>query len=313
MDEPKRRFVVTGGRSPLGRRILEELRDLPTCEHVRGVEAKARGGDRKTEDLDFVPFAPDHRPFTEYLEKNRIDTVVHCGLVPDRMGLPGPVHEADVIGTMCLGAAIAHEGSSVRNWVIASSSAIYTVDSHSALLQTERSIHSIEHETLASSIAEAEEYARDVALRRPHLNVAILRLQHLVGRNTQSPLARLFAQDRIPVPIGFDPAIQLLHIDDAASAIVFATRSELAGLYNVASEGLIHWRDAIRVSGRQAISVPPASVAMLEPLLRRFQIPFVPADLLELLRFGHAVDTQKIRRAGWSPEYDQHRCLSSVD
>jgi UDP-glucose 4-epimerase len=312
-----RRIVVTGARSPLARHVISALRAIPTVDTVCGVENRkpAASSGRPAHDdafIKIVPFAPDHRPFVEYLEKESIDTVVQCGLVPDRVGLAMRSVDADVISTMCLGAAIGHEQVVVRNWVVASSSAAYPIGSHSPLLQRESQSHPLEDQPLASSIAEAEEYARDLAVRLPHVNVSILRLQQLIGPGVHGPLAALLACDPTPAPIGFDPAIQLLHLDDAASAIAYAAQAELAGLYNVASAGTIRWDAAVAVAGSTKFPVLPVRLALLEPLLKQLHVPFLPSELHDLMLFGHAVDTQKIERAGWKPQYDQHACLSSV-
>ena len=106
-----RRIVVTSAGSPLGLAMLAALRAMPGVEQVRGVTSTDKHARPIGEELEVVPYVPDHRPFAEYLEKESIDTVIQCGLVPDRSGL-GPVEsEADVIATMCLGAAIAQPGS----------------------------------------------------------------------------------------------------------------------------------------------------------------------------------------------------------
>ena len=312
-----RRIVVTGARSPLGRRVIVALRAIPTVEIVHGIEnrPKRSESDSKSharEDVEIVPFAPDHRPFVAYLEKESIDTVVQCDLVPGRIGLPTRSVAADVISTMCLGAAVGHEAVAVHNWVVVSSSAVYPIGSHSPLLQRETRSLPREDETLASSIAEAEDYARDLALRLPHTNVAILRLQRLVGPAVRDPLTSLLGCDPTPAPIGFDPAIQLLHVDDAASAIAYAVNAELAGLYNVVSLGTIRWSDAIAAIGSNRIPVLPMRPGLLEPLLDRLNVPFIPSELHDLMLFGHAVDTAKIERTGWKAQYDQAGCLSSI-
>jgi UDP-glucose 4-epimerase len=311
-----RRILVTGARSPLGRSVVDALRASPEVETVRAVESRParreRDEDDPVDDVEVVSFVPDHRPLADYLERERIEIVIQCGLVADRNGLASHAREADVIGTMCTGAAIGYEGSPVRSWVLASSSAVYPIDSRASLLQGERHELPREEETLAASIVEAEDYARDVAYRHPHVSVAILRLQQLVGPEVEGPLASLLARDPVPSPIGFDPTIQLLHLDDAAASLVFAALGELAGLYNVASAGLIHWEDALRAARRDPTSVLPVGVSLAEPLLERLGLPFVPADLLDLLRYGHVVDTRKIEQAGWKPRYDQPACLASL-
>lgn len=299
-----RRIVVTEGGSPLGRRVIAALRSHPDIEQVRGIESRPdRRSQPGEETIDLVSFVPDHRPLSEYLEKGQIDSVIHFSLESDQAG-------ADVIGTLCLAAAIGHAGSPVRSWAIASSSSIYPIDSHAPLLQRESQQLPREDETLAASIAEAEGYARDLALRMPHVNVAILRLQQLVGPGVRGPLATHLGRPRVPSLIGFDPAIQLLHLEDAASAMAFAAVRELAGVYNVASKGLLHWHDALRATGHSSLPFLPVGFATTEPLLEALGLPFVPVALLDLMRFGHALDTTKLEREGWRPEHDQRSCLS---
>lgn len=306
------RILVTAGRSPLGRRVLEILESSPDVEWVRGIEAHAAHGVEDPNELEILPFVPDHRRLAAYLVAERVDGVVQCGLVPDRSGVETKSRDADVIATMCLGAAIGSPGSPVRSWVLASSTAIYPIGSHSPLMQREHQPLPFEEGTLSATIAEAEEYARDLAHRLPHVNVAILRLQQLIGTGALGPLARLIARDPVPVPLGFDPPIQLLHVDDAASALDFAARSELAGIYNVASKGLLHWNDAVRATSRRLVPVLPMPLGLLDPVLDRLGLPYVPADLYDLMRFGHVVDTEKIEAAGWKAQYDQRDCLATL-
>ena len=218
-----------------------------------------------------------------------------------------------MISTMSLGAAVGQRGSPVRSWIVASSTALYPSSSYSPLLQKENETIVHQPETPAATIEEAEDYARDVAIRHPHTSVAILRLQHLIGPGVRSALARLLAQSPVPTPIGFDPTIQLLHIEDAAAALAFAARNALAGVYNVASSGLIHWRDAVRTAGRQPLPMLPVALAPLERLATAFGVPHLPAGLMDLLRHGHAVDTSKVERAGWRARWNQRSILAALD
>jgi UDP-glucose 4-epimerase len=144
------------------------------------------------------------------------------------------------------------------------------------------------------------------------VNVAILRLQELIGREVVGPLSTLLARPLVPRVVGFDPAVQFLHADDAVDAIAWAAEVELAGLYNVASEGLLRWSEAIREMGHFGLPVLPWSFSAVEPLLDGLGLPFVPRGLLDVLRFGHAVDTTKLARAGWSAEHDQIHSLVSL-
>lgn len=315
--EAMRRIAVVGGSTALGKRVVSVLQTRPGVQHVRAVETRplrARGAvrDDAMAEIDVVPFVPDPRPLGEYLAKERIDTVVHASLVPDRCGATAHAQEADVIAAMCLGAAIGAADSPVRSWIVVSSSTVYAIGSDTALLMDEHQPLRTESAGIAASIAEAEDYARETAHRLPHVNVALLRLQQLAGPGMGGPLARLLSRSPVPTPAGFDPGIQLLHVEDAVGALVHAVERELAGLYNVASAGLIRFGDAVEATGRSAFPVPPIGVAALEPMLARLDLPFIPAELVEILRYGHALDTTKLERTGWRPRFDQRACVAAV-
>lgn len=307
-----RRMVVLGGGTPLGRRVVASLRRNVEVDRAVGIEHHPFDDPAMNEDLEFLSWAPDHRPFAKYLLKEEIDTVIDCGLVADRGGDAMQPSGADVISAMYIGAAIADERSCVRSWVLASSSAFYPSQSYMPLLQREDHSVSSAATDRGASIAEAEEYARSLAKRLPHVNVAILRLQELAGRDCRGPLATLLARPLVPWIPGFDSAIQLLHVVDAVSALAWAAVVELAGLYNVSSASMLRWSEAVRATGHRGFPILPISVPPLEPLFERLEIPFVSSSMFDLLRYGQAIDIEKIACAGWSPKMDQLECLETL-
>lgn len=305
-----KKVMVTGASSPLGRRVLEQLRRMDQTDKIVGVEPAVTSG--HMEGIELLSFSADHRDLVGFLCTNQIDTVIHCGLAPDRSGSLTEPHEAKVIDTMRLGAAIASEDSPVRSWVVASSSAVYPVSSQAPLLHREDGQTDDEDDSPAASLLEAEEYVRDVAARCPHLNAAILRLQQLVGEGIRCPIASVLGQPILPSVIGFDANMQLLSIEDAVRALVFAAKVELAGIYNVASVGMLRMSEVARELDRPSLPVLPLEAGLLTPVARMAGFPHVPRGMLGLLRFGHAIDTSKLAAAGFEPEYDQAACLATL-
>lgn len=305
-------MVVLGGGTPLGRRVVAELRRNAEIDRAIGLERYPFEDPAMNEGLEFLSWAPDHRPFAEYLLKEEIDTVIDCGLVADRGGAEAQPSGADVISAMYVGAAISDERLSVRSWVLASSSAFYQSQSYMPLLQREE--HSITHTAndRATSIAEAEEYARSLAKRLPHVNVAIMRLQELAGPDCRGALATLLARPFVPRIPGYDPMVQFLHIDDAVGALSWAANVELAGLYNVSSASMVRWSEAIRATGHRSFPLIPISLPLIEGMLARFEIPFVHSSMFDLLRYGQAIDSEKLGHAGWSPKNDQFECVAAL-
>lgn len=309
---PPRRIAVTDAQLPIAAPIMDALRACSDVEFVGGVVTRKGARAPHARDLTAIPLSSDHREFVAYLRSHAIDTVVQCGLAPDRSGRQQACTEADVIGTMCTGAAVGHEDAGIRNWVALSTTAVYPIDSYASLMQRENASRAIDPASPQASIIEAEDYARDVALRNPQINVSILRLQQLVGGGLDGALSRVFAGESVPVPMGFDPPIQFLHTQDAAAAVSFVVLHELAGVFNAASEGQIRWAAAARtVDGREA-AVLPVGASALSPLLDRFGVPHLSDDVVALARFGQVVDTAKIERAGFRPKHDQRTCVEAI-
>ncbi len=307
-----RRIVVTDAQLPIAEPILRALRASSAVGFVGAVATRPSTHSPRGFDVETIPLSSDHRELVAYLRSREIDTVVQCGLAPDRTGRRSARTEADVIGTMCTGAALGHDGIGVRNWVVLSSTSIYPVDSHASLMQRESAARVPDPESLQASLFEAEDYARDVALRNPHINVSILRLQQLIGDGLGGALSHVFARAPVPLPIGFDPPIQFLHAEDAAAAVCFAALHELAGAFNVASEGQIRWSAAARAVDVSQLPVLPVGASAFAPLLERFGVPHLPDDVIDLARFGQVVDTAKITQAGFRPKHDQLTCVESI-
>ena len=282
-----RRILVTGASTPLGRRLVARLGGHDDVEAV-GVDAH-RG----------VP--------TTLLDT--ADTVIHAAMCPARSGTASR-DAADVIATQQL-AAIIGRVSPVRVVVGVSSTEVYPPGSAAPQWRSEGEALRPAAGSRAALILEAESYLRDVAQRQPHISVSILRLADLVGAGISSPLTSSWTRQVVPFVPGYDPAIQLLHVDDAVGAIEHAADRELAGTMNVAGEGVVTWRGTARLSGRlvmPAAIVPDGLAAMLTTL----RVPHVPASDLDLLRFGRCVDTAALRTSGFRPEHSTESCAREL-
>jgi UDP-glucose 4-epimerase len=110
--------------------------------------------------------------------------------------------------------------------------------------------------------------------------------------------------------IGHDPVLQFLHIEDAVAAVCFAAELELAGVYNVASRGLIRLNEFVEALDRASIWLPPFEMGPLTSIAARLGLPHIAEGMHDRLRFGHAIDTGKIEAAGFKPSADQLDCAA---
>ncbi len=305
-----RHVLVTGAMTPLGRGLVARLREDPEIEKVIGVEP--RSSSAWIDGAELVAFEPDDRELARFIDEQKIDSVVHCAMTPSRSGSAEMRGPADVISTMRLCAAVSNPRGPVRSLVLISSSEVFVADAHAPLFSAETDPVSLGDEEPAASLIEAEEYARDVAGSCAHLNVAILRFAEMVGGGMAGALSASVAGPLVPAPIGFDAPVQWLHGDDAIAAVLFAARTELAGVYNVASRDIVRWSDVLATVRHFAVPVLPFELGPLIPLLEAVGFPHVREGAGPQMRYGSALDTEKLARAGFRPRFDQRDCLAAL-
>ena len=155
-------------------------------------------------------------------------------------------------------------------------------------------------------ISELEEYFENFARRHPDLVCCMLRYQPEIGAELDSPLVRYLTLPVVPVQLGFDPRLQLLHADDATGALEAAVRNPVRGAVNVAPGGSISLSRILRLCGRPALPIPhPLFGPAMERLNRRLGAGGLLGDGVRLLRYGRGVDNARLREeVGFEPRYD---------
>jgi UDP-glucose 4-epimerase len=234
----------------------------------------------------------------------KVDTIVHTFLVVDPTTVTRKaMHEINVIGTMNLFAAASAPNSTVRNVVVKSSTAVYGCSAEDPTFFTETTQPSRPlRRPLERSLEQVEAYVGDFAEDNPHVTVSLLRFANVVGSEITTPLTRALARSVVPSMFGFDPRIQFVHEDDVIDAILFVLRNDLAGVYNVAGDGLLPWSEVASICGRRTLPLPPFVNGDLLAPLRRFAID-LPEEYLNLLRYGRGVDNRKLTSRGFRYRY----------
>ena len=97
---------------------------------------------------------------------------------------------------------------------------------------------------------------------------------------------------------GFDPRFQFVHEDDVIRAVLFVLDHDLAGVYNVAGDGLLPWSEVAAICGKRTVPLPPGGEVLLLPVLRRLGVD-IPPEVVDLLRYGRGVDNGRLKRAGF--------------
>jgi UDP-glucose 4-epimerase len=219
--------------------------------------------------------------------------------------------ELNVIGTMQLLAAC-QRATSVRRFVLKSTSAVYGASSRDPAVFTEKmQARAVPEGGFAKDSLEIEGYVRSFGRRRPDVDIAMLRFTNFIGPRIDSLLTHFFRMPVVPTALGYDARVQLLHEDDALAVLTRATTGEFVGTVNVGGNGTLLLSQVIRRLGRVQAPLPSPTLGVVGRLGRRFGAVDYSPEQMRFLNFGRVVDTTVLRtQFGYVPRYTTAAALA---
>jgi UDP-glucose 4-epimerase len=297
-----KRVLITGLATFWGGLVAKALEADPSVDVIIGLDA-----DEPTIELErteFVRTDENYSILSRIVQAASIDTIVHTFLVVDSTQMRyRRMHEINVIGTMNLFAAASTAGSTVRDVVVKSSSYVYGTSNQDPVWFTEETPRTFPARTAVErSLESVEGYVRDFAIDNPHVNVTLLRFSNVLGPDIETPISRALSLPVVPSIFGFDPRFQFVHEDDVVRSLLFVLEHELAGIYNVAGDGLLPWSEVAHLCGKSTWPLPPVGTSLAALPLETLGVQ-LPDELLGLLRYGRGIDNRRLKQAGFRYQY----------
>ena len=117
-------------------------------------------------------------------------------------------------------------------------------------------------------------------------------------------LSRYLAGPLVPIVLGRDARLQLLHEQDALGALERATMAGQAGTFNIGASGIIMMSQAIRRSGRVTVPVPQSALWAVDSLRKATRNSELNRDQIEYMSYGRVMDTTRMRsELGFEPKW----------
>ena len=305
------RIAITGGASYLGSRVLRRLVEARGADAVVAVDVAAppttlRGVRHRMVDLT-LPGA-DGR-LVEVLRDEDVDTVVHAAFFTTPRRDAAYSHELESIGTLHLAAAAAAAG--VRHLLLRSYTAVYGASGQNPNFLTEdRRLD--EHSRLAwvHDKVEAEDHAFSFSRRYPGLGVTVLRFATLLGPGVHTFYTRVFSKRVVPVVLGYDPLVQLLHPEDALAAVDAALAKGPCGVVNVVPRATISLLTALHLANKLTVAVPHVVAHLLADVWWGTGVGEAPGGFVDYARFPFVADGEKARlELGFEPVHASRDAL----
>jgi UDP-glucose 4-epimerase len=297
-----RRVLITGVGSHVGSLLAARLERDPDVEYVAGLDT--RRPKVPLEHTEYIDADIRDPQIGQLIPATGVDTIVHEQIVrqPGAGMSSRAMHDINVIGTLQLLAAC-ERVPTLSTIVVRGSAGIYGAEPHAPQFFKEEMARLFPLRTrFQRDVAEIENYFETYARRHPVVSCTMLRYQPAIGPGMRTQITRYLSQPVCPTYMGFDPRIQLVHIDDALEALVAAVRNPVGGAVNVAGPGTIGVTRMIRLAGRRALPIAAPLFGAVTSAGQRLGLDTQSEDFERLLRHGRGVDTTRLtEEVGYTP------------
>jgi UDP-glucose 4-epimerase len=299
--------VVTGISGNLGRTLAKLLH---TRERIIGIDRRPFPG--KPKDVEMHQLDLRKKKAEDVFRRNDVRAVIHMGIMHDPRMNEEEHHSFNVVGTTRLLEYCAKYG--VKKVVVLSSANVYGPSpDNSNFLTEDAPLMAASRFSEVRDLIEVDMLAHGFFWRHPDSQTVILRPVHIVGPNIKNAPSNYLRLKYPWVLAGFDPIVQLIHVEDAARAMIEALRPEARGVYNVVGPGEVPLSAIARELGRSAIPVPHLIARPLLELLFKYHLASFPPPELDHIQFLCAVDGSRwAKDVGWKPQYSMRETIRSV-
>jgi UDP-glucose 4-epimerase len=311
--------VVTGVAGSLGSRVAARLLAREDVERVVGIDLVPVAESDPRLDVRVIDLAARPGPHDLELERalDGAAAVLHLAWsMPDAKGVvAADVKAAAAANQRSLARVLdATDKAGIPAVVHISSATVYGAWPDNKIPLTEDArIRPNPEFTFAVSKAESERVLAEWADDHPSVTVCVLRPTVTVGADGR-PLYQALGVTRSPRLGDEGRPVQYLHVDDLAGAVVLAWERRLQGVFNVAPDGGIPEEQARALAGGVAkVSVPDRLAARLASLGWRLLRQGMPAEAQAYATHPWVVAPDRLKAAGWAPEYSSEEALVATD
>ncbi|MBA2349738.1 MAG: NAD-dependent epimerase/dehydratase family protein [Solirubrobacterales bacterium] len=305
------RILVTGVTNVQGALLAAGLAARPEVDRVVGLDTRTPDPELAAI-IDHVEADVRTQDLARLLRPHRLTAIVHNDIhqfpEPGRAGRS--LHDINVVGTLALLTAAASLPE-LEVLVVRGSAAIYGAEPAGPAFWREEDLPpGADRERLRTrfqrDVAEIEQLVAVFARRHPDVACTTLRMQPVVGGALDSPIARLVRAPLVPTYLGFDPRVQVIHLEDATRVLIGAVGAGARGTVNAGAPAPVSLSRALRSIGRPSLPIVAPLYGTVVGLAARVGgLPALSIDMARYLRFGRVVDlTRQEHELGLVPERD---------
>lgn len=307
-DDQPMNVVVTGIAGRLGRLVAQRLHREPNI-HVIGVDRRPFPG--KPKDIEIHHLDIRSKKARDLFRQRRVSALVHMGLLHDRRASARELYSWNIGGTAkLLDYSIAYD---IPKVVVLSSANVYGPRPENTQFLTEEApLLAAQSFANMRDLVEIDHLASSFFWRARDVETVILRPVHILGRVRNAP-SNYLRLPRVPMLLGFDPMVQIVHEADVAHAIACALRPGSRGIYNVVGPGELPISAIVEELGKSILPIPHPLAKPAWALAWRIGYSSFPAAEFDFIRYVCMVDGNRANEElGFRPQHTLRDTIRAV-
>ena len=304
----RQRALVTGAGGALAQLLC---RKLHRTHEVIGVDK--RPFPDRPKDVEHHRLDLRRKSAMRLLKKKKPDVIIHLGVMHNPRKEKG--HEAfhynlDVMNQLLRLA----EQVGTKTFLFLSTANLYGPSATSSGFLTEEAPLLLGGKSPeVRDLISLDMMAQSFFWKHPEINTIILRPCHIAGPHLRNAPSKYLRRDPLPVLLGFDPMVQLVHELDLIQAILKAISSDTRGVFNISGAGQAPLSRLVKTRGVRSVPVPEPLFKMLLERAFRMRLTTFPSTELMHLKYSCLIDDSRARKEfGYDPEFSLSETMADV-
>lgn len=282
--------VITGVGGRLGQLLARRLHRQDGIR-VAGIDRRAFS--RKPADIEHLRIDIRRKACEDLFRTRQVDVIFHLGLMHDPRQGAGEHHTWNIRGTQQI--LEFAQRYHVPKVVILSTGDVYGPSADNPAFITEDApLLGAQRFAGMRDLIAVDMFAQSWFWKHPEIETVVLRPAHILGA-THNAVSNYLRLPRVPVLLGFDPMVQVLHEEDAVAALLAAATPGVRGVFNIVGPDALPLRKLIEVAGKPTLDVPHVVLPGIAHRLFQLRFADFPAAELDYIRYAATLDGSRAR------------------
>jgi UDP-glucose 4-epimerase len=304
-----RKVIINGISGRLGRIVARRLHHEVDWQIV-GLDRRPMAG--RPKDIEHHQVDLRSKKARDLFRAGDVDALIHLGVMHDPRARPAELYSWNITGTTKLLEYC--QAYRVPKVVLLSSANVYGPRPDNPQFLTEDApLLAAQRFPQMRDLVEIDHLVSTFLWRAQGVETVILRPVHIVGpvHNAPSNYLRI---ERPPVLLGFDPMVQLIHVQDVAAAIALALAPGRRGIYNLVGPGEVPLSVVLKELGREPLAIPHPFARPILSLAFRLGMSSFPVAELDFIRYVCMVDGRRASaELGFRPQLGLRETIRAVE